>query len=148
MFVGWLPIGTGVLIVEVVGVIDTIELPVICDEPDPTLAIMLREYGSYRIWLTPSVVTVYTESGRLDEVPPPGAAFETLTALQPSAASLLAGTVAVNCVALSSDVAIGVPSKRIEEPVEKPVPVTVISVSPAPARIVAGLMEAIAGKAL
>ena len=45
-FVGWLPIATGVPTVAVSGVIATIEFPVTVLEPDPTLAMMLRENGS------------------------------------------------------------------------------------------------------
>ena len=46
MLVGWLPIGTGVPTVAASGVMATIELPVMLDEPEPTLAMILREYGS------------------------------------------------------------------------------------------------------
>jgi hypothetical protein len=46
MLVGWLPMGTGVPTVAVCGSMATMELPVTLDEPEPTLAMMLREYGS------------------------------------------------------------------------------------------------------
>jgi hypothetical protein len=46
MFSGWLPMSTGVPTVAVSGVIATIEFPVIEAEPDPTLAMIFREYGS------------------------------------------------------------------------------------------------------
>src|ERR1700736_5516568 len=81
--VGWLPIGTAVPTEPVCGVIATIELPVTVLEPEPTLAMMLRENGSYRRWFTPSVSTLKIVSGTGFETPQPGAGFDTVTGAHP-----------------------------------------------------------------
>ena len=56
--VGWLPIDTGVATVPVAGSMAAMELPVTVLDPDPTLAMICREYGSYRMWFTPIVRTL------------------------------------------------------------------------------------------
>ena len=100
MFSGWLPIGTGAPTVAVPGTIATIELPGVEEDPEPRLAIMYWEYGSYRMWFAPSVITLNIESGNGAEVPPPGAGFDTVIAAHPRLASCAAGTVAVMVVGL------------------------------------------------
>ncbi len=58
-------------------------------------------------------------------VPPPGAGVNTVISAVPVATIFAAGTVAVNCVALTKVVANAVPFQLIVEPLIKLVPVAV-----------------------
>src|SRR5262249_6227399 len=85
------------------------------------------------------------ESGSAEEVPPPGVGLVTLTAAQPSAATLPASTVAVSCEALTNVVGRAVLFNCTVELDANPDPFTVRVNPPEPACTNAGEIELIAG---
>ena len=80
------------------------------------------------------------------EVPPPGEEFTTEMLDQPIAARLAEGTVALMVVALSYVVASGAPFSSTVELLLKPVPMTVMTVSPDPDLIPEGEIDASVGE--
>ncbi len=82
------------------------------------------------------------------ELPPPGAGLKTVIAADTPSARLLAGTVAFNEVSVENVVTTAVPFHRTADPLRKPVPVTKMERSSAPAIVVDGVTLVIAGTPL
>jgi hypothetical protein len=82
------------------------------------------------------------------EVPPPGAAFVTVTGKVPAVAMAVAGIVAVTSVVLTNVVVAAVPLKLTAEPLTKPVPVTVSVNAAPPAVALEGESDVIVGAGL
>ena len=74
-------------------------------------------------------------------IPPPGVGVETDTVADPTLATNVDATEAVNCVALTYVVVSDVPFHRIVDPLMKLLPVTVNVNAALPATLVFGLME-------
>ena len=83
-----------------------------------------------------------------DEVPPPGAGLVAVTCKLPPRALSAAGTVAVNCVALTNVVASALPLKLTAAPETKFAPVTVKIEMAAPELACAGDKDVIVGMGL
>ncbi len=79
------------------------------------------------------------------DVPPAGAALNTVTAAVPAVAIRLPGTNAVNCVAFTNVVVSAVPFQLITEPFIKLLPVTAMVNAGSPAVALAGEMKPATG---
>src|SRR6266436_634172 len=79
------------------------------------------------------------------DVPPPGAAFVTVTGKVPPAAMSAAAIAAVTCVALTNAVVFAAPLKFTTAPLTKPVPLTVSVNGAPPAVALAGDSDVMAG---
>jgi len=82
------------------------------------------------------------------DVPPPGAAFTTVTEAVPAFATRAAVTVAVSCVEETNVVVSAVPFHFTVEVETKPVPLTVKVKPPLPAVTQVGLIDVVAGTGL
>ena len=82
------------------------------------------------------------------DVPPPGAGLVTVTGTDPTVVTSVAGTVAVNCVALTKVVARAAPLNLTTEVLTNPVPFTISGKPAEPAKIMEGDSEVITGAGL
>jgi hypothetical protein len=91
---------------------------------------------------------LFTAKGEFADVPPPGAGLVTVTLNEPAAAISAAAIDAVNCVALTNDVALAVPLKFTTEVETKFVPFTVSVKATPPFTALAGESEVMVGAGL
>jgi len=91
---------------------------------------------------------LFTSNVAATEIPPPGDGFCTVIRLAELPAKSAAGTVVFTSVALTNVVLSAAPFQATTENATKPDPLTAITVSPVPARTLAGFMLLMAGTGL